>query len=137
MNYIIIGKFGKVYRGELRKGHSCNEIAIKTTRSLLNFFVSFICSSYVILDLSLSEAAELMEECNIAKKFDHPNVLSLLGISFTPEEDKPLMVMPYMHHGDVKSYLKSKRGGLIEIKEFPQVDTNYIAWPVWLFVSCN
>ena len=83
--------------------------------------------------MSLSEAAELMEECNIAKKFDHPNVLSLLGISFTPEEDKPLMVMPYMHHGDVKSYLKSKRGGLIEIKEFPQVDINYIAWPVWLF----
>ena len=87
--------------------------------------------------MSLSEAAELMEECNIAKKFDHPNVLSLLGISFTPEENKPLMVMPYMHHGDVKSYLKSKRGGLIEIKEFPQVHLNYIAWPVWLFVSCN
>ena len=62
-----------------------------------------------------------MEECNIAKKFDHPNVLSLLGISFTPEENKPLMVMPYMHHGDVKSYLKSKRGGVVEIEEFPQV----------------
>ena len=74
-----------------------------------------------ILDLSLSEAKEFMEECNIAKKFDHPNVLSLLGISFTSEENKPLMVMPYMHYGDVKSYLKSKRGGLIDIKEFPKV----------------
>ena len=73
------------------------------------------------LDLSLSEFAEFMEECNIAKNFDHPNVLSILGISFTPEENKPLMVMPYMHHGDVKSYLKSKRGGVVEIEEFPQV----------------
>ena len=62
-----------------------------------------------------------MEECNIAKKFDHPNVLSLLGISFTPEENKPLMVMPYMHHGDVKSYLKSKRGGVAKIEELSQV----------------
>ena len=74
----------------------------------------------------LSETIELTEEYNIAKQFDHPNVLSLLGICFTPEENKPLMVMPYMHHGDVKSYLKSKRGGLIEIKEFPQVHLNYI-----------
>ena len=73
------------------------------------------------LDLSLSEIAEFMEECNVAKNFDHPNVLSILGISFTPEENKPLMVMPYMHHGDVKSYLKSKRGSVVEIEEFPQV----------------
>ena len=64
-----------------------------------------------------------MEECDIAKNFDHPNVLSLLGISFTPEENKPLMVMPYMHYGDVKSYLKSKRGGVIKLKELPQVVT--------------
>ena len=71
--------------------------------------------------MSLSETTKFMEECNIAKKFDHPNVLSLLGISFTPEENKPLMVMPYMHHGDVKSYLKSKRGGVAKIEEFPQV----------------
>ena len=71
--------------------------------------------------MSLSEFAEFMKECNVAKNFDHPNVLSILGISFTPEENKPLMVMPYMHHGDVKSYLKSKRGGVVEIEEFPQV----------------
>ena len=81
-----------------------------------------MCTCCVITDLSSSKAKEFMEECNIAKKFDHPNVLSLLGISFTPEENKPLMVMPYMHHGDVKSYLKSKRGGVVKIEEFPQVD---------------
>ena len=62
-----------------------------------------------------------MEECNIAKKFNHPNVISLLGITFTPKGNKPLMVMPYMYHGNVKSYLKSKRGGVVEIEEFPQV----------------
>ena len=88
---------------------------------------------HLILDLSLSEAEELMKECNIAKKFHHPNVLSLLGISFTPEENKPLMVMPYMHYGDVKSYLKSKRRGVIEIKEFPQVHITKYSLHVWLF----
>ena len=62
-----------------------------------------------------------MEECNIARKLDHPNILCLLGITFTPDENKPMMVMPYMHNGDVKNYVKSKRGGSIKIECFPQV----------------
>ena len=33
---IYIGKFGKVYRGQLRKGDSVIEIAVKTTKSLLS-----------------------------------------------------------------------------------------------------
>ena len=120
-NHIIAGKFGKVYRGQLREGDSNIEIAIKITKCLLNFYYYIYFVYIFALNLDSLSETEFMEECNIAKKFDHPNVLSLLGISFTPEENKPLMVMPYMHHGDVKSYLKSKRRGLLEIKEFPQV----------------
>ena len=33
------------------------------------------------------------------------------------------MVLPYMHHGDVKSFVKSKRGDKIEMDEFPEVAT--------------
>ena len=36
MNCLNIGKFGEVYRGQLRKGNSVIEIAVKTTKSLLN-----------------------------------------------------------------------------------------------------
>ena len=74
-------------------------------------------------DLSLSNAKEFIEECSIAKRFDHPNVLSLIGVSIIPEENKPLMIMPYMHLGDVRSFLKSKRGNTITINKFPKVIT--------------
>ena len=31
------------------------------------------------------------------------------------------MIMPFMHHGDVRSFLKSKRGDMIEFDHFPMV----------------
>ena len=34
--YLNTGKFGKVYRGQLRKQNSVIEIAVKTIKSLLN-----------------------------------------------------------------------------------------------------
>lgn len=61
----------------------------------------------------------------MAIRFDHPNVLSLIGISAIPEEAMPLMIMPYMHHGDVRSFLKSKREGTIMLENFPKVRKIY------------
>ena len=75
----------------------------------------------MLVALSSSTAEDFIAECNIAKKFDHPNVLSLIGVCFIPEESMPLMVMPYMHHGDVKSFVKSKRGNSIKVEEYPMV----------------
>ena len=34
--YLNVGKFGEVYRGQLRKQNSVIEIAVKTIKSLLN-----------------------------------------------------------------------------------------------------
>ena len=48
-------------------------------------------------------------------------MLSLIGVSIVPEDDIPLMVMPYMLHGDVKSYLKSQRGDSVDADESPVV----------------
>ena len=73
-------------------------------------------------DLSSSKTKEFIKECTIAQKFNHPNVMSLIGVSVVPEEAILLMVLPYMCHGDVKSYLKSKRGNKIEVTEFPEVN---------------
>ena len=70
---------------------------------------------------SLFAAQDFIKECNISKAFDHPNVLSLIGVSIIPEEAMPLMVMPYMHHGDLKSFMKLKRGNNIRVTEFPPV----------------
>ena len=39
----------------------------------------------------------------------------------------PLMVMPYMHHGDVKSFVKSKRGNSVKVEEYPLVRLKFKA----------
>ena len=57
----------------------------------------------------------------MAKRFNHPNVLNLIGVSYVKEEGIPLMILPFMHNGDVKSFVKSKRGNTLEITEFPEV----------------
>ena len=57
----------------------------------------------------------------MAKRFNHPNILSLIGVSYIEEEGIPLMILPFMHNGDVKSFVKSKRGNALEVTEFPEV----------------
>ena len=75
----------------------------------------------IITDASILKTEEFLKECNIAKRFNHPNIISLIGVSEIPEEGTPLMVLPYMHYGDVKSFVKSKRLNKIEAIEFPEV----------------
>ena len=76
---------------------------------------------YICIDISLANSRTFIEECIVTSKLDHPNVLSLLGVSINLENVLLLMIMPFMHHGDVKSFLKSKRGDMIEFDHFPKV----------------
>ena len=76
----------------------------------------------MFVDFSSSTAEDFIKECNIARKFDHPNVLNLIGVCIIPQEAVPLMVMPFMHHGDVKSFVKSKRANTITVETFPEVN---------------
>ena len=75
--------------------------------------------TFVVIDTSKTE--QFIKECITAKKFIHPNVLSLIGVSYIKGEAIPLMILPFMHNGDVKSFVKSKRGNLFSVTEFPEV----------------
>ena len=66
---------------------------------------------------------QFIQECIIAKRFNHPNILNLIGVSYKEEEAVPLMILPFMHNGDVKSFVKSKRGNILEVTEYPEVCT--------------
>ena len=75
-------------------------------------------------------------ECIVTSKLDHPNVLSLIGVSINPEDGTLHMIMPFMHHGDVKSFLKKKRGNIIELDHFPKVAA-YVLYIYYLHMYMN
>ena len=48
------------------------------------------------------------------KEFDHENVLSLIGVALD-FDNLPLVVLPFMRHGDLLSYIRDEshvRGAL-------------------------
>lgn len=50
---------------------------------------------------------DLFLEAMIMKKFNHPNVMKVLGIS--THEETPCIMLPLMSNGDLKKYLKSNK----------------------------
>ena len=81
-------------------------------------FMYIVCN-YIAVHYPKTE--QFIKECIIAKRFNHPNVLSLIGVSYIKGEAIPLMILPFMHNGDVKSFVKSKRNDMLEVNEFPEV----------------
>ena len=42
--------------------------------------------------------------------FSHPNVLGMEGICLDEESQSPYLILPFMSNGDLKTYLRKKRG---------------------------
>ena len=68
-----------------------------------------------------SKTEQFIKECITARLFNHPNVLGLIGVSYIKGEAVPLMILPFMHNGDIKSFMKAKRGNVLEVTEYPEV----------------
>ena len=70
---------------------------------------------------------DFVSESTIMLDFDHPNVLKLLGVCFDTETNFPIILLPYMAFGDLKSFLVKKRGEN-NIDVLPEVSAYRCVW---------
>ena len=54
----------------------------------------------------MKDVTSFLEEAVVMKDFNHSNVLSLLGVAIK-DNKQPFVILPYMEHGDLKSYISS------------------------------
>ena len=70
---------------------------------------------------SSEEVDDFIAESAIMLDFHHPNVLRLVGVCFDTEDNLPIIVLPFMANGDLKSFLKTKRSNATSKTGFPDV----------------
>ncbi|KAM9318533.1 tyrosine-protein kinase receptor UFO [Pholidichthys leucotaenia] len=94
------GEFGSVMEGLLTQEEAVLKVAVKTMKIA-------ICTR--------SEMEDFLREAACMKEFDHPNVMRLLGVCLQTVESEgypsPVVILPYMKHGDLHSYLLYSRLG--------------------------
>ncbi|TFJ99457.1 Tyrosine-protein kinase receptor UFO [Platysternon megacephalum] len=94
------GEFGSVMEGQLNQDDSVLKVAVKTMKIA-------ICTR--------SEMEDFLSEAVCMKEFDHPNVMKLLGVCLQSTESdgypSPVVILPFMKHGDLHSFLLYSRLG--------------------------
>ncbi|XP_062319019.1 tyrosine-protein kinase Mer isoform X1 [Osmerus eperlanus] len=92
------GEFGSVVEGRLKQEDGSSEkVAVKTMK--LDSF-------------SQREIEEFLNEAACMKDFHHPNVIRLLGVCLETgpaHSPRPMVILPYMTHGDLHSFLLRSR----------------------------
>uniref|UniRef100_A0A4W3JRT0 receptor protein-tyrosine kinase n=1 Tax=Callorhinchus milii TaxID=7868 RepID=A0A4W3JRT0_CALMI len=81
--------------------------------------------SFSVDNFSQREIEEFLSEAACMKDFDHPNVIKLLGVclelSSREQIAKPMVILPFMKHGDLHSFLLRSR--LAENTEYLPLQT--------------
>uniref|UniRef100_A0A8C6Y426 receptor protein-tyrosine kinase n=1 Tax=Naja naja TaxID=35670 RepID=A0A8C6Y426_NAJNA len=95
------GEFGSVMEGQLSQDGAVFKVAVKTMKSNCH--------------MHRSEMEDFLSEAVCMKDFDHPNVMKLIGVCLQNTESEgypsPVVILPFMKHGDLHSFLLYSRLG--------------------------
>ena len=70
---------------------------------------------------SKDEFHSLLNESLLMKRFDHPNVVGLLGVCFNTPDGYPYLILPFMVNGNVRDHLKHSRVHISATDTLPKV----------------
>jgi serine/threonine protein kinase len=68
---------------------------------------------------------DLLKECAKMKEFNHPNVLTLIGVCLDGGP-APYIVMPFMEKGSLLSYLREERRNLVLDSTVSEENVSYL-----------
>ena len=58
--------------------------------------------------ISSTDGRKFLDEALRMREFDHPHILTLIGIALDNDVDMPLVVLPFMRHGDLLSFIRDE-----------------------------
>ncbi|XP_048394137.2 tyrosine-protein kinase receptor TYRO3 [Stegostoma tigrinum] len=95
------GEFGSVKEAYLKmEDGSCQRLAVKMLKTEIN---------------ASGDIEEFLREAACMKEFNHPNVIKVIGVSLQSRAHRrlpvPMVLLPFMKHGDLRTYLVLSRLG--------------------------
>ena len=67
----------------------------------------------------------MLKECSKMVKFDHPNVLSLIGVCLDGGP-APFIIMPFMANGSLLAYIKKNRQELVLSQDSEDIENVHV-----------
>ncbi|CAI8011353.1 Inactive tyrosine-protein kinase transmembrane receptor ROR1 [Geodia barretti] len=103
-----------IYMRELGEGQFGKVLLMKAQRGIAGFKRDLPVAVKTLTSRDPQKVAKFMEEAELMKKFSHPNIVSLLGVStddVLDDDNAPLMILEYMPYGDLHAFLENNRPG--------------------------
>ena len=117
-----LGEFGVVYKGMLTRNSQQELVAVKTlkgelTSDIHNIFPSKFCPTGIFA--TANDIQSFTEEILILQQFNHPNVMSLIGVCLGADKvgGGPSIILPFMSKGSLLNFLRKEADRLRPSKD--------------------
>ena len=103
------GESGLVYKAYIKTSIGKELVAVKTGKGIEKFNCAATLTDLFLITafFSKSDFERLAKEISTMLSFDHPNVMSLIGVCM--DREMPLVIMPFMSKGSVLEFVRHNK----------------------------